>query len=186
MGIFDFMKNAGEKIFKPGEAQKEAVIKGHLGGFGGDYAGVDVEVDGDTVVLSGRVPNHAAREKAVLIAGNVDGIDKVDDRLTVTVASGAGVSLGSTPDFSNVSGGVASTERGVGAGAATGGLGSPGGEGGASQFYTVKSGDTLSKIAKEFYGEANKYNQIFEANKPMLKDPDKIYPGQMLRIPPEA
>ena len=185
MGMVDFMKNAGEKIFKPGEAQKEAVIKGHLGGFGGDYAGVDVEVDGDTVVLSGRVPNHAAREKAVLIAGNVDGIDKVDDRLTVTVASGAGVSLGSTPDFSNVSGGVASTERGVGAGAATGGLGSPGGEGAASQFYTVKSGDTLSKIAKEFYGEANKYNQIFEANKPMLSDPDKIYPGQVLRIPAE-
>ena len=186
MGIFDFMKNAGEKIFKPGEAQKEAVIKGHLGGFGGDYAGVDVEVDGDTVVLSGRVPSQAAREKAVLIAGNVDGIDKVDDRLTVTAAWGAGASLGSTPDFSNVSGGVASTERGVGAGASTGGLGSPGGEGGASQFYTVKSGDTLSKIAKEFYGEAGKYKQIFEANKPMLKDPDKIYPGQMLRIPPEV
>ena len=46
-------------------------------------------------------------------------------------------------------------------------------------------GDTLSKISKEFYGEANKYNQIFEANKPMLSDPDKIYPGQVLRIPPE-
>ena len=186
MGIFDFMKNAGEKIFKPGEARKEAAIKAHLDSFGGDFASVSVEVDGDVAALTGSVPNTAAREKAVLIAGNIDGIDKVDDRLTVTVASGAGVSLGSTPDFSNVSGGVASTERGVGAGAATGGLGSPGGEGGASQFYTVKSGDTLSKIAKEFYGEANKYNQIFEANKPMLKDPDKIYPGQMLRIPPEV
>ena len=186
MGIFDFMKSAGEKIFKPGEARKEAAIKRHLGGYGGDYAGIDVEVDGDTVVLTGRVPSHAAREKAVLIAGNVDGIDKVDDRLTVAAASVAGSSPGSAPDFSNVSGGVASTERGVGAGASTGGLGSPGGGGGASQFYTVKSGDTLSKIAKEFYGEANKYHQIFEANKPMLKDPDKIYPGQMLRIPPEA
>ncbi|MEO6130805.1 MAG: peptidoglycan-binding protein LysM [Saprospiraceae bacterium] len=50
-------------------------------------------------------------------------------------------------------------------------------------FYTVKSGDTLSKIAKEEYGDAMKYNSIFEANKPMLKDPDKIYPGQVLRIP---
>lgn len=51
-------------------------------------------------------------------------------------------------------------------------------------FYTVKSGDSLSKIAKEHYGNANKYPQIFEANKPMLKDPDEIYPGQVLRIPP--
>lgn len=52
------------------------------------------------------------------------------------------------------------------------------------QFYTVQKGDSLSKIAKQFYGNANKYPAIFEANKPMLKDPDLIYPGQMLVIPP--
>lgn len=51
-------------------------------------------------------------------------------------------------------------------------------------FYTVVKGDTLSAIAKAHYGNANKYHAIFEANKPMLKDPDKIYPGQVLRIPP--
>lgn len=51
------------------------------------------------------------------------------------------------------------------------------------QFYTVKKGDYLSKIAKEVYGNANKYPVIFEANKPMLKDPDLIYPGQVLVIP---
>ena len=50
-------------------------------------------------------------------------------------------------------------------------------------FYTVKSGDTLSKIAQEHLGSANKYPVIFEANTPMLKDPNKIYPGQVLRIP---
>jgi len=50
-------------------------------------------------------------------------------------------------------------------------------------FYTVKSGDTLSKIAREHYGNANQYPKIFEANKPLLKDPDEIYPGQVLRIP---
>ena len=50
-------------------------------------------------------------------------------------------------------------------------------------FYEVKSGDTLSKIAKAQYGDAKKYNVIFEANTPMLKDPNLIYPGQMLRIP---
>lgn len=52
-----------------------------------------------------------------------------------------------------------------------------------SQYYTVKSGDTLSKISKEMYGDANRYNEIFEANTPMLSSPDKIYPGQMLRVP---
>jgi len=52
------------------------------------------------------------------------------------------------------------------------------------QYYTVKKGDYLSKIAKEVYGDARKYNIIFEANKPMLKDPDLIYPGQVLVIPP--
>jgi nucleoid-associated protein YgaU len=55
----------------------------------------------------------------------------------------------------------------------------------ASKFYTVVKGDTLSKIAKEFYGNANAYMKIFEANKPMLSHPDKIYPGQNLRIPAE-
>ncbi len=53
----------------------------------------------------------------------------------------------------------------------------------ASRFYEVKSGDTLSKIAKAEYGDAMKYPVIFDANRPMLKDPDKIYPGQVLRIP---
>ena len=51
-------------------------------------------------------------------------------------------------------------------------------------FYEVQKGDTLGKIAKAHYGNAMKYPVIFEANKPMLKDPDLIYPGQMLRIPP--
>lgn len=55
-----------------------------------------------------------------------------------------------------------------------------------TNFYTVKSGDTLSKIAKDFYGDAMKYPVIFEANRPMLSDPDKIYPGQTLRIPTNA
>ena len=55
-----------------------------------------------------------------------------------------------------------------------------------STFYTVKKGDTLSAIAKAHYNNANAYMQIFEANKPMLADPDKIYPGQVLRIPAQA
>lgn len=52
-----------------------------------------------------------------------------------------------------------------------------------SKFYTVKSGDNLSKISKAFYGDANQYNKIFEANRPLLKNADDIFPGQVLRIP---
>jgi nucleoid-associated protein YgaU len=67
------------------------------------------------------------------------------------------------PDFSNVSSGSSST---------------------AVKVYEVKSGDSLSRIAKNEYGDANKWTQIFEANKDVLKDPNKIFPGQKLKIPP--
>jgi len=88
------------------------------------------------------------------------------------------------PDFSNVQSGSASTappapkadfsnvQSGVETTAPT-----------APQTYTVNKGDTLSKIAKEFYGNANAYMKIFEANKGTLKDPDEIKPGQVLTIP---
>jgi nucleoid-associated protein YgaU len=52
-------------------------------------------------------------------------------------------------------------------------------------MVTVRSGDTLSKIARDYLGDAKRYPEIFEANRPMLKDPDEIFPGQVLRIPPE-
>jgi nucleoid-associated protein YgaU len=69
------------------------------------------------------------------------------------------------PDFSNVKGGSSST---------------------ATKIYEVKSGDSLSKIAKQEYGDANKWPLIFEANTDILKDPNKIFPGQKLKIPPLA
>jgi nucleoid-associated protein YgaU len=67
------------------------------------------------------------------------------------------------PDFSNVQGGSSST---------------------ATKIYVVVSGDSLSKIAKREYGNANEWKRIYEANRDILKDPDKIYPGQRLNIPP--
>ena len=69
-----------------------------------------------------------------------------------------------SPDFSNVQGGGSST---------------------ATKIYEVKSGDSLSKIAKREYGDANAWPRIFEANKDLLKDPNKIFPGQKLKIPPK-
>ena len=74
------------------------------------------------------------------------------------------VQSGGTPDFSNVEGGGSST---------------------AAKIYVVKSGDSLSKIARNEYGNANAWSAIYEANRDILKDPDKIFPGQKLRIPPK-
>jgi nucleoid-associated protein YgaU len=74
------------------------------------------------------------------------------------------------PDFSDVEGGASSTAP----------LAEP-----AAQTYTVVSGDSLSKIAKKHYGDANKWRLIFEANQDLIKDPDEIYPGQTLKIPSE-
>jgi LysM repeat protein len=61
-----------------------------------------------------------------------------------------------------------------------------GGQGQAGQSYTVKAGDTLSKISKQFYGDANEYMRIFYANRDKLRDPDRIQVDQQLVIPPEA
>jgi nucleoid-associated protein YgaU len=77
-----------------------------------------------------------------------------------------------------------SADISVAPGGAAAGQGGPAGAASAPmKSYTVQKGDTLSKIAKNFYGEANEYKKIFEANKDQLKDPDKIQPGQVLRIP---
>jgi len=72
-------------------------------------------------------------------------------------------STATKPDFSNVQGGSSST---------------------ATKIYEVVSGDSLSKIARREYGNANEWRRIYEANQDILKDPDKIYPGQKLNIPP--
>jgi nucleoid-associated protein YgaU len=73
------------------------------------------------------------------------------------------------PDFSDVQSGASST--------------APGAE--VYQTYEVKSGDSLSRIAKSFYGSGNAWKKIFDANTDILKDPNKIYPGQKLKIPPK-
>lgn len=89
---------------------------------------------------------------------------------------------GGSPDFSNVKGGSSSTAKSdtpdfsnvQGGGSST-----------ATKIYVVKSGDSLSKIARNEYGNANEWKRIFEANTDILKDPDKIFPGQKLKIPPK-
>lgn len=167
MGLFDFVKEAGEKLLGRDKKQEEAKrsevdakaaqaqvemrerrlageILRFVDGLGLGATDLSVRVDGDTATVKGKVPDQATRERVVLAVGNTQGIARVDDRLTVAREEAAGA------------------------------------------FYTVVSGDTLSGIAKKHYGNAGKYMVIFEANKPMLKDPDKIYPGQVLRVPPKG
>jgi nucleoid-associated protein YgaU len=85
--------------------------------------------------------------------------------------------LKTIPDWKNE---IVADIKATGGGAAAGGAQA---SGGAEQTYTVKAGDTLSKIAKQFLGDANAYPAIIDANRDQLSDPDKIKPGQVLKIP---
>lgn len=157
MGLFSFIKNAGEKLFGKDEAEvaaqaaadsealntkAAAAIKTYVETQNLGLTGLAVAFDGATgkVTLSGSAPSQEAAEKAVLAAGNVTGVSDVENKLQFP----------------------AETE---------------------ARYHDVVSGDNLSKIAKHYYGDANQYMKIFEANKPMLSHPDKIYVGQKLRIP---
>lgn len=164
MGLFSFIKNAGEKLLGIGEAKAtETAAKANPTPVNIDAAnkaaanaiadyikkmnltaeGLSIGFDGasGTVIVQGMAATQQDKEKILLCCGNVAGVEHVQDQLGVVEAAAEPV------------------------------------------FYTVVKGDSLSKIAKEHYGNANAYMKIFEANKPMLTHPDKIYPGQMLRIP---
>src|SRR5262245_33996954 len=165
MNLIDFVKEAGEKLFNTGQAktaqqQAEAepnnaakiksandaaadAILNYIKTQGLSATGLTVTFDGATATATvfGVAPDQVTKEKIVLCCGNVAGVAKVNDMMTVDKSAPA------------------------------------------ATYYTVQAGDTLSKISKTNYGDPNQYMKIFEANKPMLKDPNKIYPGQVLRIP---
>ncbi|MEM8909867.1 MAG: peptidoglycan-binding protein LysM, partial [Bacteroidota bacterium] len=122
--------------------QKLILLKGVVDSMGIKVKNLELDLNGDKVTVYGTVKKQEDKERVILGLGNVGGIGRVDDRISVTKPA---------PE---------------------------------AKFYTVKRGDSLSKIAKRFYGDAKKYKKLFEANQPLLKDPNKIYPGQQLRIPP--
>ena len=159
MGLFSFIKEAGEKLFGGKEAQAATTpaaptqaelnakagkaIESYIGAQNLGVSDVQVAFEGPEgkVTVKGTAPTQAVKEKVTLCCGNVASVTSVDNLMTVT-----------NPEPE-------------------------------AQYHDVVRGDTLSAIAKKFYGDANKYPVIFEANKPMLNHPDKIYPGQKLRIP---
>ena len=143
MGMFDFIKNVGAKLFDKGN-EVEKITELLTNELGSNITNLAVAFDDGVVTLSGQCTDLAVKEKAVLLAGNAKGVEKViDDNLTA-------------PE-------PVQEEK--------------------TQFYTIVSGDSLSKIAKRFYGDAMKYPALFEANREVIKDADLIYPGQVIRIP---
>jgi len=163
MGLFDFVKDAGEKIFGGGETETATMAAAEAAARKQEKAVIDfirslrldvedlrVQMNGNVAVIGGSVASQELREKVILAVGNIGGVAQVDDRLKVAAPAPE-----AAPEPEAV-------------------------------FHTVQSGETLSGISKAHYGNPMKYMVIFEANKPGLTDPDKIYPGQVLRIPPLA
>jgi len=166
MSLISFVKEAGEKLFGRGSAQ--AAMK-----------------------ESAASPADAAKSKAANDAAGDAILDYIKSQslsatgLTVTFDGATStVSLfGVAPDQATKEK-IALAAGNVAGVSAVNNMMSVDQSAPEAHFYTVVSGDSLSKISKAQYGDANKYMAIFEANKPMLSDPNKIYPGQKLRIPP--
>ena len=122
------------------EGKEQEQIHQHISmAFGDKIKGLNVAFADETVTISGEADSLATKQKAVLMAGNVKGVEAVNDMLTVA-----------EPKLN---------------------------------YYTIKSGDSLSKIAGSEYGDVHKWKALFEANREVIKDPDLIYPGQIILIP---
>ncbi len=153
MGLGSFFKNVGEKIFGGGETPEEQAVKVR-----DHVAKYGFDISGITFTVA---------DDKVTISGEAR---NAEEKGKIYVAAGNVEGIDGVTDMM--------TLRAAPAQAAT-----PAVTVAEPKYHTVESGDTLSKIAKEVYGDVNAYNRIFEANKPMLSDPDKIYPGQVLVIP---
>lgn len=200
MGVLQFLKDVGASILgiKGNEAQDiKKMLERELGS---RIKNLQVEFQNNQVRLFGTCESQAIKEKAILLAGNIKGVERVNgDSLTAppaqeitefyTVQTGDTLSEiakqfygdGSKyPIIFEANKEVIKDPNLIYPGQM---LRIPKPAGGESQSYTVQSGDTLSKIAKQFYGAANQYMKIFEANRDILKDPNVIHPGQKIRIP---
>ena len=143
MGLFDFVSDIGKKVFSKEEDASKAVTQ-HIVEDNPGVENLSITVENGVANIQGVAANAAALEKAVLMAGNIQGIH--------SVTSDASINNGET-------------------------LGSD------ETFYVIQKGDTLWKIAEKAYGNGAKYTAIVEANKEVIKDADKIFPGQKIRLP---
>lgn len=141
MGLFDFARNIGKKLFDKEEDAGEK-IQEHISEDNPGLSNLSVSVEDGVATITGEAESASALEKAVLMAGNAMGISEV--RAEGVTAPDSDIDV---------------------------------------QYYEIEKGDSLWKIADKFYGDGNKYTQIFEENKEVIKDPDLIFPGQKIRIP---
>jgi nucleoid-associated protein YgaU len=184
MGLFNFLRDVGAKLGGHAgaySAPTPEALENELKRLGLPTDGLSMRVEGDTVHVSGRVRDAETREKIILAVGNVEGVGKVSDD-GVQGGESTGSLAGIIRGMAHLPAGSANTEAAENAVHKAAPQPVEQGPGG-SMFYTVQKGDTLSAIAKRQYGDANAYMAIFEANRPMLDSPDRIYPGQVLRIP---
>lgn len=151
MDLFGFAKDIGKRLFNKDEEAADK-IKELIEANNPGVSNLDVGFEDGIVSLSGECVNTAAREKCVLMAGNVQGV--IDVYATnMSVPAPAPAEAVDAPVEEKV------------------------------EYYVIQSGDTLGKLAKKYYGKAMDYPRIFEANKEVIEDPDKIYVGQKIRIP---
>ena len=158
LGIYSFIK---EKLGVGGPDPDK--IAAQIKTLGLQVQNFGVTIDDGVATVTGLAVNRAEASKIVVVVGNTDGVQKVNNMMRVPLASiqpAAPAAAAAAP----TEGDDSSDEDGV-------------------VFCQVVKGDTLSAIAKRHYGNANLYNKIFEANRPMLSHPDKIYVGQVLRVP---
>lgn len=150
MGMFSFLSDSGKKLM--GKGDDGAAIKKEIEDAFTELPviGLVVEVADDTVTLAGVANDIATREKAILIAGNVEGVANVNADELVSPEIIAATNVRDLPE---------------------------------PVFYTIAKGDTLWGISTDFYKDGAKYPLIVEANLEVIKDADKIYPGQSIRIP---
>lgn len=155
MGLFSFIKNAGAKVFGIGKTDAEEAVEAKAKAEATAAAQLE-ETVGDLQLHVENLNINIKGDSATVTGRAYDQATK--EKVVLVVGNSQGIA---TVDDQMT---VEHVEP-------------------EAQFHTVVSGDTLGKIAKNYYGNAMKYPVIFEANKPMLKDPDLIYPGQVLRIP---
>ena len=168
MGFFSFIKDAGEKLLGHKETEEIAVTAAATNDEAANAkleatnraAGdaIQTYIEAQDLIITGLVVTFDAASSTVVLFG------VAKDQATKEKAL---LCAGNVSGVANVTDNMSVD------------LSEP-----ESTYHDVVAGDNLSKISKVAYGDPNKYMIIFEANKPMLSDPDKIYPGQKLRIPP--
>lgn len=165
MGLFSFIKSAGKKLgIGDDEAPAADAVKKELDSFDLGTQKVEVSVEGDKCVLKGVVADQTAFEKAVIAVGNTLGISKVEAADLKVASPDSGLKLDKIDLTELLKMSTPAKDP---------------------TLHTVKKGDNLWKIAETYFGKGKgaKHILIFDANRPMLSHPDKIYPGQVLRIP---